>query len=75
MSEICVQPAEHQCSNEFVFKLQVIAPVMKPKKCPDFVLDLQKVSAPAKQPKKCPKFVLDLLKLSGPMMEPQNFVF
>ena len=30
---------------------------MQPKKCPDFVLDLQKVIAPMKQPKICPKFV------------------
>ena len=62
----CVQLAEGHCSDEaaekmskIVFNFQGIALTMQPKKCLDFVPDLQKVSAPTKQPKKCLNFVFN----------------
>ena len=37
---------------------------MQPRKCRDFIPDLQKVSAPMKQVKECPKYVSDLQVIS-----------
>ena len=59
-------------SQDFVPDLQkVSAPTKQPKKCPNFVFNLQ-VIALAMRPKKWPDFVPDFLKVSAPMKQPKT---